>query len=167
MTASELPKSRKATSFVQKTKDAIIKELKTGTTPEKIALSLALGAGIGVFPLIGTTMALCALLGFLLRLNPVSVQIANYLMYPFQVLFLIPFLELGARISGKELDLGWAYRFVDGDASQLWEGLSNSAIYAVVGWGSIVPLLAIISYFILLPIVKKINQLVRKDSAKS
>ncbi|MEI7013590.1 DUF2062 domain-containing protein [Leptospira licerasiae] len=149
-------------SFFAKARGRILEELKTGTSPEKIALSLAIGGAIGIFPLIGTTMAICAFLGFVLRLNPVSIQIANYAMYPFQVFLIIPFLELGAYLSGKELDLTWAYRLVEGDSSQVLEGLSHSAVYAVLGWTCMVPIPAGISYFLLLILVKKANQIVRK-----
>ncbi|EMF81138.1 hypothetical protein LEP1GSC188_3553 [Leptospira weilii serovar Topaz str. LT2116] len=38
-----------------------------------------MGAGVGVFPLIGTTMTICGILGALFRLNPVTIQLANYL----------------------------------------------------------------------------------------
>lgn len=149
-------------SFLAKTKTRILEELKTGTSPEKIALSLAIGGAIGIFPLIGTTMALCAFLGFILRLNPVSIQIANYAMYPFQVILIVPFLKLGAYLSGKELDLAWAYKLVEGDNSQVLEGLSHSAGYAVLGWSCMVPIPAGISYFLLLILVRKASRIVRK-----
>jgi uncharacterized protein (DUF2062 family) len=35
--------------------------LRQGVTPEKIALSVALGVMLGVFPVLGATTALCAL----------------------------------------------------------------------------------------------------------
>ncbi|EPG65946.1 DUF2062 domain-containing protein [Leptospira wolffii] len=145
-----------------RSRDRILEELKTGTSPKKIALSLALGAAFGVFPLIGTTMALCALLGFLLRLNPVSIQIANYAVYPFQVLLLVPFLQLGSNITGKDLDLQWAYLLAEGDTSLLWDGLSRSAMYAVLGWTCVVPLVSFFSYFLFLFLVKNATRLVRK-----
>ncbi|PJZ70793.1 hypothetical protein CH373_07730 [Leptospira perolatii] len=156
-----LEEEKSSKSRFGKIKEVILKELKTGTAPEKIALSLTLGAAIGVFPLIGTTMALTALLGFLLRLNPISIQLANYAVYPFQVLLLIPFLQLGASITGAELNLEWAYRFVEGDPSLLWQGLSVSAMYAVLGWGSLVPILGIVSYIAILPAVRKIDKMLK------
>ncbi|TGL58964.1 DUF2062 domain-containing protein [Leptospira sarikeiensis] len=159
MTEIEKPKL----SFFTKAKERVLEELKTGTSPQKIALSLALGASIGIFPLIGTTMALCALLGFILRLNPVSIQVANYAAYPFQVFLIIPFLKLGAYISDKELDLSWAYKLTEGDSSKVLEGLSHSAGYAVLGWVSVVPVPALFSYFLLLFLVKKANQVIRKS----
>lgn len=146
-----------------RSKDRIRQELKTGTSAEKISVSLALGAAIGVFPLIGTTMALCALLGFLFRLNPVSIQVANYAAYPLQVLLIVPFLELGARVTGKSLDLEWAYRLAAGDASGVAGGLYRSAGYAVLGWVCVVPLLSFLSYFVFLFFVKNATRFLGKS----
>lgn len=38
----------------------ILDLLRQGVTPEKIALSIALGGALGVFPALGSTTALCA-----------------------------------------------------------------------------------------------------------
>src|SRR5271166_5307916 len=55
----------------------VVDLLKQGVTPEKMALSLALGAAIGVFPAIGWTTALCAIAALALRLNLAAIQIVN------------------------------------------------------------------------------------------
>src|SRR5262249_21127692 len=62
----------------------ILELLIEGVTPEKIALSLALGAAFGVFPALGWTTTLCAVLAFALKLNLPAIQLVNYLMYPVQ-----------------------------------------------------------------------------------
>jgi uncharacterized protein (DUF2062 family) len=56
--------------------------LRQGVTPEKIALSVALGVMLGVFPVLGSTTALCALAAFAWQLNLPSIQIVNYFAYP-------------------------------------------------------------------------------------
>ena len=43
--------------------------LRQGVTPEKIAAAIAIGCVLGVFPMLGTTTALCAAAAALLRLN--------------------------------------------------------------------------------------------------
>ena len=40
--------------------DLIVAQFRQGITPEKIALTLALGAVLSVFPIIGSTTLLCA-----------------------------------------------------------------------------------------------------------
>ena len=60
----------------------IIELLSQGVTPEKLALSLALGITLGIFPALGSTTALCAIAALVLRLNLPAIQIVNYFMYP-------------------------------------------------------------------------------------
>ena len=72
--------------------------LRRGATPEKLAWSLATGILIGINPLIGSTTILCLLLAFLFRLNIVASQLANHVIYPLQILLVIPFIRLGSAI---------------------------------------------------------------------
>lgn len=57
-----------------------------------------MGVVVGVNPVLGSTTILCLALAFLLRLNIAASQLANHLVYPLQLLFLLPFLRLGARL---------------------------------------------------------------------
>jgi steroid 5-alpha reductase family enzyme/uncharacterized protein (DUF2062 family) len=76
----------------------ILDLLRQGVTPKKIALSLALGVALGVFPLLGSTTALCAVAALVLRLNLPAIQVINYFVYPLQIALLIPFFRLGERL---------------------------------------------------------------------
>lgn len=78
----------------------IVDLLRQGVTPEKLALSIALGVALGVFPVLGTTTALCALAALILRLNLPAIQIVNYFVYPAQIALLIPFFRLGEKLFG-------------------------------------------------------------------
>ena len=76
-------------------------QLRQGVTPEKLAWSLALGIGLGCFPVLGATTGLCFLAGVALKLNQPAVQFVNYLSYPAQLLLIIPFMQAGQRLFGK------------------------------------------------------------------
>ena len=80
----------------------IVAQLKQGITPQQIALTLALGAVLGIFPILGATTALCALAGVWLRLNQPLIQLVNYLVYPLQLALLIPLYRAGERLFGAE-----------------------------------------------------------------
>ena len=79
----------------------IVAQLKQGITPEKIALTLALGAVLGIFPILGSTTLLCALAGMWLRLNQPVIQLVNYFVYPAQVALLLPFYRAGESLFGQ------------------------------------------------------------------
>src|SRR5258708_12370940 len=76
----------------------ILNLLRQGITPEKIALSVALGAALGVFPALGWSTALCAIAAIVLRLNLPAIQLVNYFVYPAQIVLLVPFFRCGEKL---------------------------------------------------------------------
>ena len=76
-------------------KQTATKWLCQGVSPSRLALTLALGFAIGCFPVVGIPTALCALLALALRLNLPTIQAANYLVMPLQLVLVVPFVRLG------------------------------------------------------------------------
>src|SRR5438105_748195 len=64
------------TSLRRRLARPLIALLTQGHTPEKIALSVAFGIALGLFPIFGTTTLLCVLAGVLLRLNHPAIQVS-------------------------------------------------------------------------------------------
>jgi uncharacterized protein (DUF2062 family) len=77
----------------------VVHQLKQGVTPEKLALSLALGIVVSVMPILGITTLVALALSAAFRLNHAAVVAANYAAYPLQILFYIPFFQMGAWIT--------------------------------------------------------------------
>jgi len=69
--------------------------LRQGTSPQRLALTLALGFAIGCIPVVGVPTALCAGLALALRLNLPAIQAANYAAMPLQLALIFPFVRLG------------------------------------------------------------------------
>ena len=73
--------------------DPVARQLTQGVTPQKVALSLAVGSALALFPILGTTTALCLVAGVALGLNQPIIQGVNALctfvyfplLYPFGV----------------------------------------------------------------------------------
>jgi hypothetical protein len=72
--------------------------LHSGLTPRKLALTICLGAAIGVLPVLWGATIVCAVCGHLFRLNHVALQTVNYLAYPLQIALIVPFCLLGQRL---------------------------------------------------------------------
>jgi hypothetical protein len=66
-----------------------------GPPSRRLAWALALGAAIGLMPLPWGTSVLCLVAALVLRLSPVAVQLANYVVYPLQLLLFLPYVYLG------------------------------------------------------------------------
>src|SRR5947209_172719 len=70
--------------------------LRMGASPEKLAWSIAAGLLIGINPLLGSTTLLCLAIAFIFRLNVAASQLGNHVVYPLQLLLLLPFIRLGS-----------------------------------------------------------------------
>jgi len=66
-----------------------------GTSPRRLALTLALGFALGCIPVVGVPTILCATLALALRLNLPAIQAANYVAMPLQLALIAPFVRLG------------------------------------------------------------------------
>jgi uncharacterized protein (DUF2062 family) len=134
--------------------------LRQGATPEKLALSLALGITIGLVPVLGASTALCAVAALVLRLNMPAIQLVNYLLAPLQLLLAIPFLRFGEW-------LAQAPRFpitLDAGLSLLSEGtmqaisvLAGAIVHATLGWLALAPFAAYALYRSLRPILGRFS----------
>jgi uncharacterized protein (DUF2062 family) len=65
--------------------EVTLAQLRQGITPQKIALTIALGVVLGLLPKLGTTTALCLLAGLFLKLNQPVIQLLNWVAAPLQV----------------------------------------------------------------------------------
>ncbi|MFP5234638.1 MAG: DUF2062 domain-containing protein [Acidobacteriota bacterium] len=70
-----------------------------GISPERLAVTLALGFVLGFIPVVGLPTALCAILAVALRLNLPAIQAANYAAMPFQIALLVPFVRMGGKLA--------------------------------------------------------------------
>lgn len=136
----------------------IVDLLRQGVTPEKMALSLALGVALGVFPVLGTTTALCALVAFIWRLNLPAIQIVNYFVYPLQIVLLIPFFRAGERLFGAPHSrfsvtqiLAMVHASFWGATRFLW----TTVWHAAVAWCLLAPLFVGLAYAILVPLLRR------------
>lgn len=72
--------------------------LRMGASPQKLAWSIAIGLLIGINPLLGSTTVLCLGVAFVFRLNVAASQLGNHVVYPLQLLLVVPFIRLGSRV---------------------------------------------------------------------
>jgi len=136
----------------------IVAQLKQGITPEKIALTLALGAVLGIFPILGSTTLLCAVAGVWLRLNQPVIQIVNYFMYPLQIALLLPFYRAGETLFGQPhvpifsvTDLAGRFQ---ASPMQFVIDYGMVGVYGIVVWTLLAPLLIAALYVTLRPLLR-------------
>jgi uncharacterized protein (DUF2062 family) len=138
----------------------LLQLLRQGVTPEKLALSVALGAVIAIVPVLGVSTALCALLAVALRLNMPAIQVVNYLLTPVQLLLIIPFLRFGEWLTGASrypvtLESGLAllsHGILDA-VRVLWDAI----VHATAGWIVLAPFAAVALYAICKPLFRRMT----------
>ena len=81
-------------------RDPIVAQLTQGITPEKIALTIAVGSALALFPMLGVTTLFCLLAGIILRLNQPMIQVVNYLCTPIHLPLIVYFWHLGEKLFG-------------------------------------------------------------------
>lgn len=70
-----------------------------GISPNRLAVTLAVGFVLGCIPVVGLPTVICALLAAALRLNLPAIQFANYMAMPFQVALIVPFVRIGGKLA--------------------------------------------------------------------
>ncbi|MDE3197568.1 MAG: DUF2062 domain-containing protein, partial [Acidobacteriota bacterium] len=131
--------------------------LSQGITPEKISLAIALAVVIGVFPVLGTTTALCAAAAMIFGLNPAAMQLVGWLVYPAQLALLVPMMRLGSLLFGLRPvpPLSELLHLMRAD---LWGAVKvfwPSTLSAVGAWLIASPVAVALIYFALLPPLRR------------
>jgi uncharacterized protein (DUF2062 family) len=148
--------------------DPVAVQLTQGITPEKIALTLAVGSAFALFPILGTTTLLCLIVGISLRLNQPIIQIVNALCTPLHlpviygmvrlgnILFKVPHSHMGIRMMNQLL---WD------DPKEFFEHFGMTAVHAIVAWIIVAPFWMVVVYLLALPVLREVH--VRRALAAS
>ena len=139
--------------------DPVLELLRQGVTPEKIALSLAFGLGIGIFPVLGLSTVLCTVVAIVLRLNLPAIQLVNYLASPLQLALIIPFVRVGEHLLGlkaQPLSVNEGFRIMAAGVIHAIVVLWDAIVHAALGWIVIGPLLIFALYRTFRPILARV-----------
>ena len=156
------PEDRMKESFIyRRLIRPILDLLRQGVTPEKLALSLALGLVLSVFPAVGWTTTLCALAALIFRLNVAAIQMINYFMYPAQIALLLPFFRLGEKVFRAPhlpISIPHIYQMAHADLWGAIRFLWSTTWHAMVVWAVLAPLSTVLIYYVLLPVFRRVAQ---------
>lgn len=134
--------------------------LKQGVTPEKLALTIAVGVIIGMSPMFGTTTVLCVLVALCFRLNIAAIQLAHYIAAPLQIILLVPFIQVGGFVFDADPMPFTFTQVKDMFMTDILVGFKTirySLLMGLIGWLLIsIPLSAAV-YFATLPLLKKFS----------
>jgi uncharacterized protein (DUF2062 family) len=142
--------------------DPLLTQVRQGLSPAGLAWGLAVGLGLGTFPVLGTTTLLCVGVGLAFRMNHPALQTANYLAYPLQLALLVPEVRLGEwvlRAPRMPLSLGSLVASVRAEPLRALAGLGPLLGHACLGWLIIAPPVVILVGLLLLPLFRTLARL--------
>lgn len=147
----------------------IIEQLTQGLSPERIALTVAVGLTIAVNPVIGTTTVLCFAAAWALRLNQPIIQAINWSSYALQLLLIYPFIRLGERIFRAEPETRTLEEFAAMAKADMFgtiAALGATIAHAVVAWLAVAPLLVAAIYYGTRPLFRALGRRVAAARGK-
>jgi uncharacterized protein (DUF2062 family) len=76
----------------------LLRQLRGGVTPRRLAWSLAMGIVIGINPSVGLTTVLVVMLAWVFGLNQVASQVGAVSVSPLHLVLFVPFIQLGVHL---------------------------------------------------------------------
>jgi uncharacterized protein (DUF2062 family) len=144
--------------ITRRLREIILSELKKGLSPDRASATIAVGLTIGLFPVLGTTTAMCVVTAAACRLNHAVIQAANYAATPAYFVVLIPFLRLGAWLFGVSAPsltpAGLRTLFAQGWFAAVAQ-LGTVLLHGIAAWLLIAPLIALALFFGVRPFVRR------------
>ncbi len=144
----------------------ILAQLTQGVTPQKIALTLALGFNLGIFPILGATTALCAVAGVSLKLNQPVIQLVNWLAAPLQLPLIFAFVRAGEwllRAPPVSFSIPELIRAFHASPLKFFRDFGLTGWHGIFAWLVIAPFLTALLYYALLPALEKLAARRRQD----
>ena len=151
----------------------LLRQLRGGVTPRRLAWSLAVGIVIGINPSVGVATLLVILLAWSFGLNQVASQIGVHAVAPLHLLLFIPFIQLGVYLfHTRRLPMSWRQlehlshhpvRFFQSIWVWEWHALVVWAIIAAAA----MPLLALYLRRFLVLLMRRHKTLIRSRPALS
>ena len=128
-----LKTNRKKNIFQRKLITPALELLKQGVSPSKLSLAIVIGFAFGISPLYGLTTALCAAAAILFRLNMVLIQAANYILWPLQIILIIPYIKLAEKVFNTRYLPDNVDSFLDAIQNNWWQAIGDFFIGILAG----------------------------------
>jgi uncharacterized protein (DUF2062 family) len=140
--------------------DVTLGQLRQGITPEKIALSIALGTIIAIFPIMGTTTALCLLVGVALRLNQPILQLVNWIAWPLQIPGIYFFVRAGEWVTRSppvSFSISALLVAFKNSPLRFLQQYGMTGLRGVLAWALIAPFIAALLFGLTLPLLRRMT----------
>lgn len=147
----------------------ILEFLREGLTPEKLSFAIALGITLGVIPVLGSTVLLCALAAIAFRLNVAAIQLVSWLVYPLQLALLISFYRIGGwmfKTPPSELSVVYILALIRTNVFHAVAALWTVTIHALAAWLLLGSIATALLYQLLVPVLCGMRNQLRPETGE-
>jgi len=137
----------------------VLAQLKQGVTPDRIALTLAVGTACSLLPFLGFTALMNLGVGLCLRLNQPILQTLNQILGPVQVVLILVYVRIGEKIWGAPempLSIGQLIASFKDDPGGFFVRFGWTGVHAATAWGISVPVMVAAIYFPLRVVMRRV-----------
>jgi uncharacterized protein (DUF2062 family) len=146
-------------------------QLTQGISVERITLTIALGVTLGIFPILGSSIILCTVVAWWLKLNQPIIHGVATVSYALQLVLLIPFYRAGEWLFNQppiSLSIPLLFERFFADIPQFLKDYGMTGVRGIIVWAIIAPFFGLIVYYLIRPSVRAIGaRLAAKTSTHS
>lgn len=138
-------------SIIINTYNKLLPILTQGTTPHKLALTIAISISMGIVPLLGVNSVACAAIAIIWGLNVPLMQILMWAFFPLQLFLYMKFFSLASFLFNREVFSMTLLQFWDLLKSDWLLALQKFALgnlFAIAAWAIISIPLTIACYYL-------------------
>jgi uncharacterized protein (DUF2062 family) len=149
----------------------LLRALRGGVTPRRLAWSLALGMVVGINPSVGLTTLFVVLVAWIFGLSKLASLIGTHVVAPLHLLLFIPFIELGVHFfRTRKLPMGRKQlERLSHHPLRLFHDIWQWEWHALIVWGAlagiVMPLLALYLRRALVLLMRRHKTLLRSRPA--
>jgi len=149
----------------------LLRQLRGGVTPRRLAWSLALGVVVGINPSVGIATLAVILLAWAFGLNQIASQIGVHAAAPLHLLLFVPFIQLGVYLfHTRRLPLsGQQIKHLSHHPVRLFHAIWLWEWHALIVWGLVaviaMPIIAIYLRRALVLLMRRYRTLMRSRPA--
>ena len=151
--------TRTSNFFRRRLLDPLWALLRQGLSARELALCIALGVGIGLFPVLGVSTPALTLIALWRRLNLAAIQLVSWSIGPLQLVLIIPFMRLGEWVMGaapQPLTITAGLDILSQGVLHAIVTLWDAIIHASIGWILLGPIGIYVLYRTLVPVLDRV-----------
>lgn len=140
----------------------ILQQLTQGVTPPKIALAIAYGITLGLFPILGSNTLLTVAVGIPMQLNQPILQAFKTLTYPFQWATILGFYRAGEWLFNAphvSIHIPTMIKRFFAEPGPFFRDYGMTALYGIAVWCLLAPVVGLLIYFSTTIMIEKLASL--------